>query len=70
VRHPTYISVIVSWICAALGLGSWWALLPAGLVAVIMVIRTALEDRALQAELPGYVEYARRVRYRLVPGLW
>jgi protein-S-isoprenylcysteine O-methyltransferase Ste14 len=54
----------------ALFLGSSWALAPATLIAVLMVIRTALEDRTLQVELPGYAEYAHRVRYRLLPGVW
>jgi protein-S-isoprenylcysteine O-methyltransferase Ste14 len=51
-------------------LGSLWALLPALAMVVVMVIRTVLEDRTLQAELPGYREYAQEVRYRLVPGIW
>jgi protein-S-isoprenylcysteine O-methyltransferase Ste14 len=51
-------------------LGSWWALLLGGLAAVLMITRTGLEDRALRTELPGYEEYARRTRYRLLPGLW
>jgi protein-S-isoprenylcysteine O-methyltransferase Ste14 len=50
--------------------GSWWAVLPAlGLVAVVAA-RTRLEDRFLRERLTGYVEYARGVRYRLVPGVW
>jgi protein-S-isoprenylcysteine O-methyltransferase Ste14 len=56
--------------CAALALGSWWALLPAVLIGLLLAIRTALEDRTLQEELPGYTEYAQRVRYRLLPGVW
>ena len=51
-------------------LGSWWAFVPATLITMSMVISTALEDRTLQAELPGYVECARQVRYRLLPGAW
>ena len=47
-----------------------WALVPAAMVVVVLVIRTALEDRTLLAELPGYAEYAQRTRYRLVPGVW
>jgi protein-S-isoprenylcysteine O-methyltransferase Ste14 len=70
VRHPSYIGSIFSWTCAALTLGSWLALVPAALIAVMLVVRTSLEDRTLQAELPGYVGYARKTRYRLVPGLW
>jgi protein-S-isoprenylcysteine O-methyltransferase Ste14 len=70
VRHPSYIGSIFSWVCAALVLGSWLALMPAVLIAAMLVVRTALEDRTLQAELDGYREYAQRVRYRLLPGIW
>jgi len=54
----------------ALELGSWLALIPAAVIVIVIVIRTALEDRTLQAELPGYAEYAQHVHYRLVPGVW
>jgi protein-S-isoprenylcysteine O-methyltransferase Ste14 len=51
-------------------LGSWWALVPGGLIGGLYLVRTALEDKMLQEELPGYREYALKVRYRLFPGLW
>jgi protein-S-isoprenylcysteine O-methyltransferase Ste14 len=70
VRHPMYISIIVLTIGIALMLGSWLALLPAALIGVVFVIRTALEDRMLCDGLEGYRDYADRVRARLVPGLW
>ncbi len=70
VRHPMYAAVIPFIICVGLTLGSWWALIPGGVIAVLFIIRTALEDRMLQEELPGYKEYAAHVRYRLVPGVW
>jgi protein-S-isoprenylcysteine O-methyltransferase Ste14 len=70
VRHPGYIGYITSWIATSLTLGSLWALFPAGLVMCLMVVRTALEDRTLLEELDGYQEYATRVRYRLLPGVW
>jgi protein-S-isoprenylcysteine O-methyltransferase Ste14 len=71
VRHPGYLATILGWIAAApLVLGSRWAFLPALAAAASLVVRTALEDGMLRAELPGYAEYARRVRYRLVPGVW
>lgn len=70
VRHPSYIGSILSWICAALALGSWLALVPVVLVTVTVVIRTALEDQTLHEELPGYGEYAQQTRYRLLPGVW
>jgi len=70
VRHPMYLGIILLFPGMALFLGSWWALVPAILIAVLMVVRTALEDRTLRAELAGYAEYARQVRYRLLPGVW
>ncbi len=45
-------------------------MIASGVSALLLILRTALEDRTLQAELPGYAEYARRVRYRLLPGVW
>ena len=54
----------------ALLLGSAWALVPAVACCAVLVVRTALEDRTLRHELPGYEEYARRTRFRLVPGIW
>jgi protein-S-isoprenylcysteine O-methyltransferase Ste14 len=70
VRHPMYAMMFLMWPGTALLLGSWWALLPAVVIVIIFVIRTALEDRTLQAELPGYVDYTQHTRYRLVPGVW
>jgi protein-S-isoprenylcysteine O-methyltransferase Ste14 len=70
VRHPMYVAVIVTIICVPVLLGSLYALIPAGLIAALFVLRTALEDRTLQAELPGYADYARTVRWKLVPGVW
>jgi protein-S-isoprenylcysteine O-methyltransferase Ste14 len=70
VRHPMYAMMFLMWPGTALLLGSWWALLPAMVIVVVFVIRTALEDKTLQAGLPGYTEYAQHTRYRLVPGVW
>lgn len=71
VRHPGYVGMIVGFILSApLLLGSWWAFVPAVVSSVSMIVRTALEDRTLREELDGYEDYARRVRYRLVPGAW
>jgi protein-S-isoprenylcysteine O-methyltransferase Ste14 len=57
-------------ICQPLMLGSLVAVVPAVITAGLFLLRTILEDRTLQEELPGYREYAERVRYRLVPGVW
>ncbi len=70
VRHPLYVATIALWLTSPPILDSWWAMLPAVGACGMMVIRTALEDRMLHRELPGYAEYARRTRYRLLPGLW
>lgn len=70
VRHPGYIGGILHHIAVPLMLGSWWALIPGGIGALLFVIRTALEDKTLQQELPGYIEYTRQTRYRLIPGIW
>ena len=70
VRHPMYAMLVPFMLGIALVLGSWWALIPGGLIGMLYVIRTALEDRMLQNELPGYREYAQKVRYRLFPGIW
>ena len=65
-----YVAIILLVPAMALVLGSWWALIPAGFVGPLFVVRAALEDRMLLDELAGYSEYASRVRYRLVPGIW
>jgi protein-S-isoprenylcysteine O-methyltransferase Ste14 len=70
VRHPGYTGMILFELAMATLLASWWALLAGGVCAILLILRTSLEDRTLQAELPGYVDYARRVRYRLFPDLW
>jgi protein-S-isoprenylcysteine O-methyltransferase Ste14 len=70
VRHPMYVGVILTILGIPVLLGSLFALIPAVLIAALFVLRTALEDRTLQAELSGYADYARTVRWKLVPGIW
>ncbi len=70
VRHPFYVASFPLFVGMPLALGSYWALIPAAVTGIALVMRTALEDRTLQNELPGYKEYASRVRYRLIPGVW
>jgi protein-S-isoprenylcysteine O-methyltransferase Ste14 len=70
VRHPGYTGNILPLPGIVLALGSVWTLIPAAIALTIAVIRTALEDRTLQEELPGYRDYVRRVRYRLIPGVY
>ena len=70
VRHPMYGAIAVLVISVALALGSWFALGPAVLIVALFAVRTVLEDRMLRDELPGYREYASRVRNRWWPGIW
>jgi len=70
VRHPLYTASIVMWAAVSLILGSLWALVVTGLIAVLLSVRTAMEDRMLRQELHGYEQYAMRTRYRLLPGIW
>jgi protein-S-isoprenylcysteine O-methyltransferase Ste14 len=70
VRHPGYVGTIAFELATPIMLGSWWALIPGGLAALLFIVRTALEDRTLQEELDGYKAYAQQTRYRLLPGVW
>jgi protein-S-isoprenylcysteine O-methyltransferase Ste14 len=70
VRHPGYAGNLLALPGIVLALSSMWTLIPAAVALIIAVIRTALEDRTLQEELPGYRDYAQRVRYRLIPGIY
>lgn len=70
VRHPAYAGGILAWIAAPVFFSSYWVAIPSVIVIALTIIRTALEDRTLRKELPGYSQYAKSVRYRLVPGLW
>jgi protein-S-isoprenylcysteine O-methyltransferase Ste14 len=70
VRHPGYVGVLLSNLGVPFLLDSGWAFLPVVLIAIVVIIRTFLEDRFLQRELAGYCEYAQKVRYRLMPGIW
>lgn len=70
VRHPGYIGAIIAMLATSIALGSLIALIPAVLVGAGYVLRTSLEDGVLQKELPGYQEYAKRVRFRLLPLIW
>ena len=70
VRHPGYVGFIVSTIAVPLILGSLYGLILSAASVILMIIRTALEDKTLQTELGGYAEYAKQVRYRLIPHVW
>ena len=70
VRHPGYVGTIAFELATPIMLGSLWALIAGVLAALLLVVRTALEDRILHKELEGYAEYAQQTRYRLLPGVW
>jgi protein-S-isoprenylcysteine O-methyltransferase Ste14 len=70
VRHPGYVGAFAFTLASPVALGSWIALVPATIVAALLVVRTALEDRTLCRDLAGYREFTRRTRSRLFPGLW
>jgi protein-S-isoprenylcysteine O-methyltransferase Ste14 len=70
VRHPGYAGAVLFNAGVAFMLGSTWCLIPFGILCVAVVVRTAMEDRILRSELPGYIEYCTETRYRLFPGIW
>ncbi len=70
IRHPMYLGVMLLMLAIPLCLGSLWDLVPGAMIGILFILRTALEDRALLSELAGYPEYAQKVRYRLIPGIW
>jgi protein-S-isoprenylcysteine O-methyltransferase Ste14 len=70
VRHPAYIGMILFELAMSTLLASWLAIIVGGLCAILITVRTALEDRTLLVELTGYVDYSHQVRYRLLPGIW
>lgn len=69
-RHPGYVGTLLFELAAPLMLGSWWAHIPGGLVALLFITRTALQDKMLLAELDSYTANTQHVRYRLFPGVW
>jgi protein-S-isoprenylcysteine O-methyltransferase Ste14 len=70
VRHPMYAGVLVMMLGAPLALGSWWGLVPVAAMVAVIVARLLDEEALLAAQLPGYAEYRRRVKHRLVPRVW
>ncbi len=70
IRHPGYLAMIMQFLSVPVLLGSLWALIPATVSIGLYILRTKFEDDLLQEKLPGYAEYKRRVRCRLIPGIW
>jgi protein-S-isoprenylcysteine O-methyltransferase Ste14 len=70
VRHPAYLGSFIQSLGFPLLFGSFWSTIPIGVSIFLLLLRTYLEDKTLMAELAGYIEYAQKVRYRIVPYLW
>jgi protein-S-isoprenylcysteine O-methyltransferase Ste14 len=70
IRHPGYCGLIICILAQPLMLGSLWAIIPAAITVIILLMRTGFEDRILRDELAGYVDYTQDVRYRLLPRVW
>jgi protein-S-isoprenylcysteine O-methyltransferase Ste14 len=70
IRHPGYAGAMLMYLSLPIYFDAPWGLLPALLLMAVFIVRTALEDKTLQEELPGYKEYAQKTRYRLFPGVW
>lgn len=70
IRHPGYAAAILAYLASPVFLNTLWAFLPAIFITVVLIIRTRLEDQTLQSQLEGYSDYAERVRFRLIPGVW
>jgi protein-S-isoprenylcysteine O-methyltransferase Ste14 len=70
VRHPMYAFAVLLFLATPLALGSWWGLVPAALLLATLVWRLLDEEQYLARNLPGYADYQRQVRTRLIPGIW
>jgi protein-S-isoprenylcysteine O-methyltransferase Ste14 len=70
VRHPMYLGALFYFAGTSLVLGSWWGLATIPILALLLGVRIGIEERVLRAGLQGYDDYARRVRWRLVPFIW
>jgi len=70
VRHPMYVGMALLYVFSPLVLGSYWAMIPAALILPVLVARILNEEKVLARDLKGYPEYMRKVRYRMIPGVW
>lgn len=70
IRHPMYTGIIVMYLATPVALGSWWGILPILSTPIALVVRLLNEEKVLRRGLPGYARYCRKVRWRLVPGIW
>ena len=70
IRHPGYASALLTYLITPILLDSYWIFIPAILISITLIIRTALEDRFLKENLDGYMDYSQKVRFRLIPLIW
>jgi protein-S-isoprenylcysteine O-methyltransferase Ste14 len=70
VRHPAYLGSIIQSLGFPLFFGSLWSILPVGLLIILHIVRTYLEDKTLKEELNGYPEYSLNTRYKIIPYIW
>ena len=70
VRHPAYLGSVIQAIGFPLFFGSIWSIIPIGMMIILQIVRTYLEDKTLRAELKGYIEYSHKTRFRLLPYVW
>lgn len=70
VRHPMYIGIIIMFLSTPLALGSFWGLIPMATIPFALILRILNEEKVLSKELPGYIEYCQKTKYRLIPYIW
>jgi protein-S-isoprenylcysteine O-methyltransferase Ste14 len=70
IRHPGYLGYITFTLATPVALGTFWGLVFAVIICILLIVRTSLEDSTLKKELPGYPEYTENVKYKLIPFLW
>jgi len=70
IRHPGYLGYIIFTVATPIALGTYWGLVFSGIIGILLIVRTALEDSTLKKELTGYDEYTKNVKYRLIPFVW
>jgi protein-S-isoprenylcysteine O-methyltransferase Ste14 len=70
IRHPMYVGVLIMWLPVPIALGSYWGLIPMATIPIALILRILNEEKVLREELPGYAEYCKKTKYRLIPFIW